>query len=185
MSFLAHRAVVATAVMAAVLVALSGCASETVGMQMAKSRHGGAPQGRTAPVADCRFSLESVTDRRGHSGLGTLAWTHVQEGDFMRWFGDGVRAVPGFTEGPTPVKVRLEIVKAYIQSLGTLKSTNLVVAVHITGEGLAPSTKVLRALDESMNWNSTEAEIHAALDRAMDQLQSQLLDEVNGACKRR
>ncbi|RQP25222.1 hypothetical protein [Piscinibacter terrae] len=172
----------AAAVLAAVVASgLVGCAAERVsGLKAAAAA---TVSGVQAAAPSCRFSVKAIDDKRDQADLGTVHTTRVGGEGFAQWFADGIAVMPGYSREAAPVELRIEVVKAYIQSLGTLKSANLVVKVQVAGNGAVPGSKVYRGVDGSVNWSSSESEIQAAFDAAMTSLRQQLAADQAGWCK--
>ncbi len=172
----------AAALAVACTAGLAGCAADRVVGVKSGAAAATLPAG---PPPSCRFSVKAITDLRGHAGLGTLVNTRVDGAGFAQWFAEGVAAVPGNTAAPgtAPVELHIEVLKAYIQSLGTAKSANLVVKVSVTGEGAVPSAKTYRGVDASINWSNSESEVQAAFDAALASLRQQMSADAAGWCK--
>ena len=161
--------------------ALAGCAADRVtGIRAA------SPSAVSAEAAApaCRFAVKSIDDRRDQASLGTVGFTKVEGDDFSRWFADGIAAMPGYSREAAPIELRIEVLKAYIHSLGTLKSANIVVKVTVADGGAPPTTKMFRGVDGSTNWSSSESEIQVAFDRALVHLRQQMSAELAGLCPR-
>ncbi len=167
---------------AAACVLATGCAADRVaGM---KSLPSSAMQAVVVDAGDCRFSVRSIDDLRENTSLGVVGRTRVDGEEFTEWFAKGIAAIPGYTRDGAPTELRIEILKTYIHSLGTLKSANLVVRVKGVGGGASLLTKTYRGVDGSVNWSSSESEIQAAFDSALADLQLQMGSDLRGACKR-
>jgi hypothetical protein len=136
----------------------------------------------TAAAGACAFSIQSVEDLRDDKALGRVALTRVDGDHFATWFADGLKSVPGYRPQPATVVMKVEVLKAYIQSLATMKSANLVVRVHVAQDGHAPRTKLYRGVDNSTNWSSSENEIQAAFDGAMGHLRQQMAADLAATC---
>ena len=109
--------------------------------------------------------------------------TRVGDQGFARWFSQAMASMPGHSREAAPRTLRVTVLKAYIQGIGTLKSANLVVRVHTTQQGQPPQTRLYRGADASLNWANTEAEIQEAFDRALANLAAQISADVQAPCK--
>jgi hypothetical protein len=161
---------------------LAGCAAERIaGMKPATPR----AAAQTALQADgCRFTVKAIDDRREHASLGSLGRTQVGGEGFADWFASGIAAIPAYTSDEAPIALRIEVLKAYIQGLATLKSANLVVRVQVDVNGAPFQSKTYRGVDGSINWANTESEIQAAFDSALAHLRLQMGTDLDGLCKR-
>jgi hypothetical protein len=164
--------------------ASTGCSAERVnGLRPSPQGPGGPVPAAMAPGA-CAFSIQSVEDLRDDKALGRVAFTRVDGDHFAAWFAEALKSVPGYQPQPATLVMKVEILKAYIQSLATMKSANLVVRVHVAQHGHAPRTKLYRGVDNSTNWSSSEDEIQAAFDSAMAHLQRQMAADLATGCPR-
>jgi hypothetical protein len=176
MKRLCHRAFL---LLASVTLA-AGCGSERVAGVPSPVAH---PAAITANVGTCRFSVKSVSDLREESGLGNLGRTRVGDEGFRSWFENGIAAIPGYQADTAPRTLRIEVIKAYVQGLSTMKSANLVVRVYAIDKNMALPPRVYRGVDNSGNFANTESEIQAALDRAMYNLRLQIGADIDKLCK--
>jgi hypothetical protein len=168
------------AALAAVCALLAGCAADRVQGLRAST----APQAAPAAGA-CPFTIVAIDDRREEKGLGRLYRTRVDgEESFPSWFADGLKATPGHAAQGAPVTLRVEVLRAYIHALSTMKSANLVVRVHMTTPDGALRSKLYRGVDGSTNWSNSESEVQAAFDNAMIHLRQQLQRDLALTCTR-
>ena len=159
---------------------LSGCAADKVsGVRPAAA----SPAAAAAGAHACPFTVEAIDDKREAEDLGIMGRRRVGGENFASWFKSGVAAIPGHTAKPAPVKVHIEIVKAYIQGLDTLKSANLVVKMRMD-DAKGTTQKTYRGVDSSMNWWNSESEMQAAFDAALADLQRQLASDLAASCSR-
>jgi len=160
--------------------ALGGCAADRIsGVREAQAQPAAPAAGATQ---GCPFRLEAVDDARREADLGVLGRTRVGGQHFVRWLTEGIASTPGFTREMAPVLVHIEIAKAYVHGLSSLKSANIVVNARISGPHGPPVSRTYRGVDSSMNWASGEGEVQEAFDRALQDLRSQLARDLSGAC---
>jgi hypothetical protein len=172
----------AVAAIAAACALAAGCAAERVaGLNMPASRPSISV---AAGAAACPFTVKSIEDRRDDKSLGQLIRTKVSGDRFDEWFANGLASIPGHTADGARVEVRVEVLKAYIHGLSTLKSANLVARVSTSVDGGAPRVTTYRGVDGSTNWNSSESEVQEAFDRALNDLQRQIGADLSQSCKR-
>ena len=138
---------------------LSACASERVQGVAAQPLPAPAPPETSGP---CRFALHTLQDRRSQADLGLLVRTQVDGSGFVEWLEQGLRALPEHRAGDTSQTLRVEVLKAHIESLATLKSAHLVVRVESTLAGGRKTQRIYRGADNSVNWNNSQAEIQEA-----------------------
>ena len=162
--------------------ALGGCAADRVAGVREASAHPAAPAVPVAAV--CPFAVDAVDDARGDIDLGMIGRTRVDGQQFVRWFTDRMAATSGFTRGPAPVRVRIEIAKAYVHGLSSMKSANIVVNARISGPDGQTMARTYRGVDSSMNWWNGEREIQDAFDLALQDLLGQVVPDISRACAR-
>ena len=160
--------------------ALAGCAADRITGVREAAALPAAPA--AAGAAGCPFAIEAVHDARGEVDLGMLGPTRVDGRHFVRWFTDGIAATSRATSGPAPVRVRIEIAKAYIHGLSSMKSANIVINARISGPDGGTMTRTYRGVDSSMNWSNSEGEIQEAFERALQDLFGQLAPDIARAC---
>jgi len=137
-----------------------------------------------AEVAACRFTVKLIEDRREQTGLGTVVRTSVDGEGFSGWFADGIHAIPGYAHDGAPIELRIEVLKAYIHSIATMKSANLVVRVQLAADGAPLQVKTYRGVDSSTNWSSSESEIQITFDNALNDLKLKMSADIDRLCKR-
>jgi hypothetical protein len=158
---------------------LPGCMADRVnGLRAAATE----PAPRSEAVAACPFTITAIDDHREQKNLGILIRTQVDGDSFPAWFSGGLKAIPGYAPQEAPVSIRVEVIRAYIHALSTMKSANLVVRVHTTARGEPPRTKVYRGVDGSVNWSNSESEVQTAFDNAMRHLQDQMRKDLWLTC---
>ena len=165
----------------ALALALSACAADRVAGLKASAARPMPAAPATTPA--CAFAIQSVDDRREDKSLGKVVRTQVDGEGFATWLGDGLAAIPGHASGAAPTTLQVEVLKAYIHSIGYLKSANLVVRVT-TVDPAGRRQATFRGVNGSTNWNSTEAEIQEAFDRALADLQQQIGADLASHCSR-
>jgi hypothetical protein len=131
---------------------------------------------RSAADDVCRVRLESVADTRVDPHMmGTIAMRDIHVADSVAWFRSGIAAlsrdprleITGDATTKDAIVLSVEIIKAYMLSQATAKSTNIVVRVRFSGRGGASAEQVYRGLDQDVNWWSSQDETQHAFDRAM------------------
>ena len=112
----------------------------------------------------CAFTVETVDDLRGDDSLGALGLRPVSGEGFMRWFKQQLKELPGYGGAPPRTVLRVDVLKAYVQGLSTLKSANIVVRVrYVSAAKPEPTVKVYRGVEGTVNWANSESEAQAAV----------------------
>lgn len=176
--------VYAAVALAGASLALVGCMAERVTGLRPPQPQGTPLQGASPPPA-CAFSIKSIDDRREDKSLGVLIRTKVDGDGFSSWFADGMAAIPGQTtpESAT-ISVQIEVLKAYIHAIGTMKSANLVVRVTAVDAAGSRHQSTFRGVDGSVNWNNSQDEVQVAFNAALADLQRQIGADLNKHCNR-
>jgi hypothetical protein len=164
------------------LAACAGCASERIaGVPLAPGAGSMVGGIRSAEQA-CRFQLLAVSDQRAAADLGQLGRTAVDGRGLVDWLAQGVREIPGHTDATDATALRVELMRAYVEGISTMKSAHLVVRLSLHSAGGSARTRVLRGADNSLNWANGQAEVQAALSRARQDLQAQIQAELRSHC---
>jgi hypothetical protein len=164
----------------AITVLLAGCA--------AAERVAGVPAAPAGvhvvavQAAGCAFNIEGIEDVRENRDLGFVGFTQVGGERFGGWFREGVAAIPGHSVEPAALKMHVELTRAYIHSVASMKSANLIARVRLSG-GRTPMQRTYRGVDSSLNWSSSEREVQAAFEGAMADLRRQLAADIDGLCR--
>ena len=159
---------------------LAGCAADRIS--------GVPPPRQDAPTrftkAGCAFTVETVDDLRGDDSLGALGLRPVSGEGFMRWFKQQLMELPGYGGAPPRTVLRVDVLKAYVQGLSTLKSANIVVRVrYVSAAKPEPTVKVYRGVEGTVNWANSESEAQAALQGAWADLRRQLAADLAASCR--
>jgi hypothetical protein len=117
--------------------------------------------------------------------LGSFGPIRIDGTGFDTWFRNGIVSIPGYTGESAALTMRVQILKAYVQGLGTLKSANLIVRVQIASDRKTGEPRIIRGVDDSLRWTNADVEIQSALDRALATLTGQIGNDVARACEQR
>ena len=162
---------------------LLGCAADRVsGVNFSPSTAVGG-MAHAGVLPSCQFSVRSINDQREHSSLGVVVFTRVDGEGFVQWFTQGISSIPGYSKDPARIDIGISLLKAHMISLSTYKSANIIVKVDPTVEGQLSSSKVYRGRDGSINWASSESEVQAAFNSAMNDLKQQIAEDISKQCK--
>ncbi|WP_151637771.1 YajG family lipoprotein [Noviherbaspirillum aerium] len=170
-----------TTAMALACATLAGCASDRVSGVSTTPREIPA---KARQAITCPFHIAAIKDLRSSDDLGSVMRTQVDGRDFLRWFTEGLAAMPGHNRDSAPVSLRIEVNKAYIQGLAQLLSANILVKVYASGSGGIATEKMYRGVGSNANWWNSEAEIQAVFEAALHDLQRQIGTDIQELCRR-
>ena len=160
---------------------LAGCATErTISVKPPEEQKIATTSAVTSP---CQFSVKTIIDSREQMSLGMMGLTHIDGAGFQRWFESGISTIPGYRHENAPIELRIEVLKAYIQGISTLKSANLVVRVHAIEKGNILLSKTYRSFDNSINWFNSESEIQTTFNNTLTDLKHQIHSDISILCK--
>ena len=157
-----------------------------------------APVGATKTAArsaelKCSVYLESVLDQRSDKNqMGNIAGNPVHAADMKSWVSSGIASLTlqGYhvdQQQATPddtLFMDVELLKAYMISITTSKSTNMVVRVtYKKPDGSVLATQIYRGVDTSIDWSGGEGETNESFRRATTQLVDQVGSDLYGYCK--
>lgn len=114
----------------------------------------------------CKWALTSYQDVRHSPNLGVVAFSKV-ESEVNRWVLQALayhNIVPH--KSVLPVTIDVVLKKAYIQSLSTSMSVNIVLGIKV-GAGQTRDWRYFRGHEVDLNWNSGEKEIQAVFNKAL------------------
>jgi hypothetical protein len=142
----------------------------------------------------CEVYLIGVSDaRESGAGITNTASIPIRHEDIVPWMKAGLldwkphgavlreSSAQAAPEGKPRVQVELR--KAYLQSLSTSMSANLVVAATFTGADGAMKHEFARGRDTSINWGNSTGEVQAIFDRALNDLLAHLEAGVHKLCE--
>lgn len=89
------------------------------------------------------------------------------------------KAPPSSAAAPQ-LTLRPRILKAYVSGVGVTKNAVVVLEVEFAAAGAAPTSRVFRGQDASMNWANGQGEVASALRRATAACLEQLRGEIEG-----
>jgi len=149
----------------------------------------------TSSATPCKIYVAEIEDkRRNKKNLGRASTSTVYTKDIIDWIGQGLVSLGGGRykvviqkENPEPVvpdyKISVFLKKAYIHSLSTSKSATLVLAVNYSQEGEDIRSSLYRGSDTSINWSSSQDEIHGAFNAAFIDLLDDLDKDLIELCR--
>ena len=149
----------------------------------------------TSSATPCKIYVAEIEDkRRNKKNLGRASTSTVYTKDIIDWIGQGLVSLGGGRykvviqkENSEPVvpdyKISVFLKKAYIHSLSTSKSATLVLAVNYSQEGDDIKSSLYRGSDTSINWSSSQNEIHGAFNAAFIDLLDDLDKDLIELCR--
>ena len=161
---------------------LAGCSSPIKGVVRSAPAAAVQAQAAASTPSRCRFQVAEVEDLRDEKHLGHMGPRLVDGQDFPDWFRDALARIPGHSTEAAPVQLHVQVLKAYVQGISTMKSANLVVRARIDAPDHAPVSRNYRGVDDSVNWVNGEGEMQDAFDRALEDLTQQLQADLARAC---
>jgi hypothetical protein len=151
-------------------------------------------ESKRIPAADgtnCVVHLTDVRDvRLNPDDLGMMGGRAVHTDNSIAWVQNALNALKQdsrltFAAGDSNAQLtlRIELVKAYIMTLTTQKSSNVVVRISYTRNGKDFDSQIVRGRDESGNWANGADEAQGSLNRALASAVSQLGNDIVARCK--
>jgi len=147
----------------AVLIVLAGCAKDTIvlspGFTPASTSLNGH-RAHAAGAATCRIHLGSVQDLRADKeSLGSIGIRDVHATDMAAWLRSGLQSlnrdadiqlVDDSAQGASDLDLSADLLKAYILTITSDKSTTVVIRAHYSRNGSALGDQVYRGV--STGW---------------------------------
>ena len=123
----------------------------------------------------CAVRLADVLDVRPNANdLGMMGMRAVHAADSVAWLKSALAALNQDrrlhivdTDAEAQLVLRVELVKAYILTQNTQKSSNVVLRATFSRDGKEFDTQIARGRDEGANWAGGEEETQGSLNRAM------------------
>jgi len=120
--------------------------------------------------------------------MGSISGRVVRAADSTAWLRSGLESL-GRDGGITLVKagdpdlvLSADLLKAYVMSVTTAKSANVVLSVHTSRRGVSAPDQVYRGTDEGPNWIAGDDEAQGALNRALSQALVQVRGDLLKQC---
>ncbi len=174
----------------------NGCASyDPVHIPMQFDDHDRFESTGSISSSPCKIYVAQIEDKRlNRQNLGRAASSTVYTKDIIDWIGQGLVSLGGGIykvvipkENSEPVmsdyKISVFLKKAYIHSLSTSKSATLVLAVNYSQKGDDIKYSLYRGSDTSINWSSSQDEIHGAFNAAFIDLLDDLDKDLIELCR--
>jgi hypothetical protein len=154
------------------------------------SAAGAKKDGADKAVARCRLAMGEVKDIRADASMGAIGNSVVKVADPAAWTRDGFAKtladnqtldIVAADTGPDET-LNVELVKAYIEQVNTVKSATVVVRVTYAGRSAA-GPRVYRGVRTGTNWWNTESELDGAMALALDQAARSVSADASAACR--
>jgi hypothetical protein len=182
------------------LLGLAGCANRapvTLSSQFTPPNNASwsSPQANRAdagPADTCRIRLGDVLDARADpQDLGDIGGRPIHQADQIAWLRSGLMSLnrdsriqivdAAATEKPD-LEVSVELLKAYVISITSDKSTNVVLRIRYARQGAALGEQIYRGTDTGVNWISGGDETQASLDYALAQILGDVDRDILARC---
>lgn len=152
----------------------------------------GSPSAK--PVNDgprCAVHVADVRDvRLDPNDLGMAGQRYVQTVDSVAWLSGALSSMKNdprlrFVDNDDDAEftLRIELVKAYIMTITTQKSANVVLRANYSRNGTAIDTQIARGRDTGANWANGSEEVQGALNRALSAAVSELDNAIVTHCR--
>jgi hypothetical protein len=146
--------------------------------------------GKPGPGPACRVRIAEVTDTRADTvSMGTISNRPVRATDAAGWVMSALKSLKRdgrlqLDEQPdaSDLVLRAEIIKAYMISLTTDKSTNIVLRVRFTGPNGAAGEQIFRGVETGTDWAATSSETQGQFDRALAKVVDQVDQNLAQRC---
>ncbi len=179
---------------------LSGCANRpAVPMSSAFESQGGSHWPASAHLREgsyvagaCHIRLAGIQDlRTDPQVMGDIGGRMIHATDTVGWVRSGLE---GLKQDPrirlddqastdaSDLVLDVDLVKAYVLSITTEKTANVVLRVRYSRAGASAGEKVYRGVDLGANWVSGADETQSTFDRALTQLLEELDTDVIAHC---
>jgi hypothetical protein len=138
----------------------------------------------------CLVHLADVRDARPDpNDLGMMGLRVVRTADSLTWVQTALgplkqdrRLLFVGDDKSAELVLKIELVKAYVMTMNTQKSANVVLRVGYDHEGKDLDAQIARGRDTGANWANGAGEAQGALDRALTAAVSELDDEIVARC---
>ena len=130
-----------------------------------------------APVEDRRPDPDSLGQIDGRSFSSSELKGFVDE-QLAALASPAFAVVKGPATRPARLALRPRILKAYVRGIDVTKAAVVVLEVEFVAAGAAPSSRVFRGQDASLNWGNVQGEVARALQRATVACLEQLRVEI-------
>lgn len=155
-----------------------------------------APQGSPSiePIVDgsrCAVHLTDVIDvRPDPNDFGMVGQRSVRSPDSVAWLRAALSTLQQearlrFVDDDrrAEITIRIELVKAYIMTMNTQKTANVVLRARYSRNGTAIDTQIARGRDTGVNWANGSDEVRGALNRALSAAVSELGNAIVIRCR--
>jgi len=122
--------------------------------------------------------------------LGMAGQRYVQTIDSVAWLSGALSSMKNdprlrFVDNDDDAEftLRIELVKAYIMTITTQKSANVVLRANYSRNGTAIDTQIARGRDTGANWANGSEEVQGALNRALSAAVSELDNAIVTHCR--
>jgi hypothetical protein len=148
------------------------------------------PRDKSLVPGSCHVRIGEVRDARADTqAMGDIGGRPIRATDNAAWIRSGLESLSrdqsvtlGTAPAPGDWVLNAELVKAYMLSLTSDKSTTLVLRVHYAKDGTPETQQIYRAGDSGWNWSSGEGETQSQFDTALAELVVQIDTDLRAKC---
>jgi hypothetical protein len=170
--------------------ALSSCAKDPVVLSSEFRPSFGSVAGEAPHGAPCRVRLAEITDERVDAqSMGDIGGRPIRA-DTLAWVRSGLASLDGGGQitivqaEPADLALKVELLKAYVISITTVKSANVVLRVRYAHGSSGLDDRIYRGSEVGPNWMSTTGETEAALNGALSQVLDTIREDTLTRCSR-
>lgn len=174
------------------LLALAACSTEPITLSQGfKPTESSLSAHKSRDGQDiCRIHIGDVTDKRTEKDtLGQIGDRVIRDADPAAWLRSGLltldrdkRIAIADSAKDADLDLDVDLLKAYIISITSDKSANVVVRVRYSRGGADAGERVIRGTETGWNWNNGAGEVKTALDDALEDLLKSLAQDVETRC---
>lgn len=148
------------------------------------------PHDKGQGAGSCRVRIAEVRDARADTtAMGDIGGRPIRATDNAAWIRSGLETLNrdqsiafGGAPDASDLVLSAELLKAYMISLTSDKSTTLVLRVRYARDGVPETQHIYRSSDSGWNWSSGEAETQSQFDTALAELVAQIDADVRAKC---
>jgi hypothetical protein len=181
----------AAAIIVIAIGALSGCVPKPI--EIRPQPLPPAQEAQKATARSCAVTVAEIKDvRSDQQTMGNLGGRPLYVTDAAAWVRAGIAA----RRTPDPVRygdslaahpdeptLKIELIKAYIITITSVKSANVVLRVTRSQNGSEPQTQIYRGRDTGLNWAASDDEAQGALDAALSDALDRMETDMKMRCQ--
>lgn len=138
----------------------------------------------------CQVFIRDVADKRmDKDTMGQIGDRTIHDADPASWLRSGLLTLNrdkhitiAGSQKDSDLDLDVDLLKAYIISITSDKSANVVVRVHYSRNGAALGERVVRGVETGWNWGNGADEVQTAFNYALEDLLKTLAQDVDSRC---